>query len=175
MEIIIVFILLIVILIIAFGKTPVTIKGHWKHFYDNIQFPTTDFYEQVKQGLIERRIEGLQFGKESFLESHILSGRRVYLAIKEHEYIFYICAAPFGTGTFVSWWLCIKDESIINKIPILNKLAGKDRNNKSFYQMDTEAMYQSVIHSTVAEVADKLTAEKGFRLSELDRQYKEGN
>lgn len=165
--------ILVILAVIVLGKTPITIKGHWKHFYDNIQFSTSDFYAQVKDGLIERKIEGLNYGQESFLESHIFSAKRIYLRINEHEYAFYICAAPFGTGTFVSWWLCVKDEKFINKIPILSKLAGKDRNNKSFYQMDTEAMYQSMIHTVVVAVADGLTANNGYRLSELDRQYKE--
>lgn len=164
---------IVIILIVVYAKTPVTIKSNWKHFYDGIQFSSTAFYEQVEAGLRDRKIEGLNYGQESFLQSHILSAKRVYLRITKHEYIFYICAAPFGTGMFVSWWLCIEDERWINRIPILSKLAGKDRNNKTFYQMDTEAMYQSAIHSTVVEVADGITAEKGFRLTELDRQYKE--
>ena len=98
-----IFLIVIVIILIAIlGKTPVTTKGHWQHFYDNIQISTKDFYNQVEQGLRERKITGLSFGQESFLESHILSARRVYLRIEEHEYVFFICAAPFGTGTFVS-------------------------------------------------------------------------
>jgi len=170
-----IFLLLIIftVAMVIANNTPDAISGNWKHFYDGIQFSTTDFYAQVKQGLVDRKVDGLSYAKQSFLESHIFSARREYLRITEHEYVFYICAAPFGTGTFVSWWLCVKDEKLINKIPILNKLAGKDRNNKSFYQMDTEAMYKSVIQSTVTAVADGLTKEQGFRLSELDRQYKD--
>jgi hypothetical protein len=163
----------VIIAIIVLRKTPVTIKSHWQHFYDNIQFSSGEFYTQVEEGLKERKVQGLNFGTESFLQSHIFSAKRVYLRITEHEYVFYICAAPFGSGTFISWWLCVKDEKVINKIPILSKLAGKDRNNKSFYQMDTEAMYKSAIHSTVAAVADAMTTEKGYRLTELDRQLKE--
>jgi hypothetical protein len=172
----IIIIIVIIGLIALYGKTPSTIKSHWQHFYDGCQISTTDFYNQIETGLRDRKIQGLNFGQESFLESHVFSAKRVYLRIAEQEYLFYICAAPFGTGTFVSWWLCIKDENFVNKIPILSKLAGKDRHNKSFYQMDTEAMYQSVIHSTVLSVADSLTKEKGVReLSELERQYKIGS
>jgi len=162
-----------VVLVIIFGRTPVTIKGHWKHFYDNTYFPTMDFYEQVQKGLKDRKIDRISFSKEAFLESHFFSTKRVYLRIDEHEYVFYICAAPFGTGTFVSWWLCIKDERLINKIPVISKLLGLDRSRKTFYQMDSEAMYQSMIHTVVVSVSDELTAANGYRLSELDRQYRE--
>lgn len=166
-------IVLIIILIIALKKTPATIKSNWKHYYDGQKIFTTYFYDQLKAELKKHEINGLFFAKEAFLESHIFSSRREYLRITVHEYVFYICVAPFGTGTFISWWLCIEDEKVINKIPILSKLAGKDRNNKSFYQMDTEAMFQSAIHNAVLSVADAITTEKGHRLTELDRQYKE--
>jgi len=169
---VIVLLVLVIIVIIAVGKTPLTIKSHWQHFYDGYQISTTDFYTQVEAGLRNRKIQDLSYTQESFLQSHIFSAKRVYLRITENEYVFYICAAPFGTGTFISWWLCIKDESFINKIPILSRMAGKDRSNKTFYQMDTEDMYKSVIHSTVVDVANSLTANTGFRLSELDRQFK---
>ena len=165
------FILVLLIVIIIIRKKPFTIKSHWQHFYDGIQISTPAFYAQVKSGLEERKIEGLNYDEESFLESHILSAKRIYLRIKKFEYIFYISAVPFGTGTFVSSWMCIKDENILNRIPYLNKLLGKDRANKTFYQKDTEAMYQAAIHSVVVETADNLTAEQGHRgLSELEKQ-----
>jgi len=167
---IIILLLIGFIIVIAITKTPVAIKSNWKHFYDGIQFSTIDFYAQVQQGLKDRKVD-VSISRESFLESHILSAKREYLRITEHEYVFYVCAARFGTGTFVSMWLCVKEEGFINKIPILSKLVGKDRGNKTFYQMDTEAMYQSAIHSAVMAVADGMTSPKGFRLSELDRQY----
>jgi hypothetical protein len=170
---VIIFLVGIVLLFLAFVKTPLTIKSHWQHFYDNCNIAAGDFYTQVEAGLKDRQIKGISVTTESFLQSHVFSAKRVYLRITENEYVFYICAAPFGTGTFISWWLCVKDEKIANKIPILSRLAGKDRNNKTFYQMDTEAMYKSAIHSVVASVADSLTSEKGYRLTELDRQYKE--
>jgi len=174
MAIILCILVAIILLVAIYGKTPMTITSHpWNHFYDNIQFSSTDFYVEVERGLRGRKVEGLNYAKESFLQSHIFSARREYLRITQGEYIFYICAAPFGTGMFVSWWLCVKDEKIRNRIPILSKLAGIDRGKKSFYQMDTEAMYRGMVHNAVIGVADALTGESGYRLTELDRQYKE--
>jgi hypothetical protein len=167
------YLILIFVAFIVLGlmKSPKTIKDRpWCHFYDNISLSTVEFYEQIKEGLRLRKV-AVSIAEESFLESHIFSAKRVYLRITQAEYIFYVCAAPFGTGTFVSWWLCIKDESFLNRIPFLSKLAGKDRANKTFYQMDTEAMYKSAIHTTVIDVANKLTENKGVRLSELERRY----
>jgi hypothetical protein len=167
-----VILIFVVVLFIAYRDSPLTIKSRpWNHFYDNIEFSPTDFYIQVKAELEQRNIQGLKYAQESFLESHIFSSKRAYLRITQHEYVFYVCAAPFGTGMFVSWWLCVKGETKLNRIPILSKLVGNDRNNKSFYQMDTDAMYQSAVHNTVIAVADAVTSNKGYRLSERERQY----
>ena len=97
----------------------------------------------------------------------------MYLRVSQNEYLYYICSAPYGTGTFVSSWFCTKDEKLGNRIPVLSKLAGKDRANKTFYQMDTEAMFQSAVHTTVLDVVNSLSETKGMRgLSELQGQFK---
>lgn len=170
-----VFLLFVALLVIIgiFGKSPVTISSHWQHYYDGITLSADDFYQKVRDGFKQRKIE-LSITNEYFLESHIFSHKRLYMRINIAEYVFYIFCGRFGTGTFVSWWLCVKDERMINKIPILNKLAGKDRKNKTFYQLDTEGMFRSAIHATVAGVADSLTEASGIRLSELDRQFMRG-
>lgn len=169
-----IFVVLAILAIIVLGKTPVTIKNNWQTFVDGLQISTDDFYNLVKTGLKERQINHVDVAQESFLEKHIFSARRMYLRVIQDEYVFYICSAPYGTGTFFSSWLCIKDERFINKIPILSKLAGKDRNNKTFYQMDTESMFRSSVHTTVIEAVNSLTEARGKRgLTELERQFKD--
>jgi len=176
MAIILIAIVVIILIMVALAKAPVTIKGHWQTFLDGFQISTDEFYTLVKDGLSERKITQVDIGEESFLESHILSAKRVYLRVVQDEYVVFICAAPYGTGTFVSSWLCIKDENYINRIPIISKLAGKDRENKTFYQMDTQAMFRSAVHSAVIAAVNNMTESKGIRgLTELEKQYKDIN
>lgn len=157
------------VVLIIYGRTRFESKNSWQNFYDGFAFPSSDFYAKVKAGLEERKIPNISITNESFLESHIFSDKREYLRISRAEYVFYVCAAPFGTGTFVSEWLCIKREGSFNRIPIISKLAGKDRADKSFYQMDTESMTRMAIHSTVLDVLDSLTTASGVRgLTELE-------
>ena len=161
------------IILFIFLYTPNTVTSHWQHFFDGLQFSADEFYKQVTDGLNERKITGITLDKESFLQSHLFSDRRVYLRITQHEYIFYVCAAPFATGMFVSWWLCIEDEGIIERIPVLSRLLGKDRKNKTFYQMDTEAMYKSAIHTIVTNTAEDIASTNGVKgLSDFERQFK---
>ncbi len=168
----IVLIVIAVIFILVLSKKPFTAKKPWQHYFDGQQFSTTDFYALVEAGVKQRMMPIVSIGQETFHETHVLSDLRAYLKISHNEFIFYVCAAPFGTGTFVSWWLCVEDEGWVNKIWLVSKLMGKDRNNKTFYQMDTEAMYKGMVHSIVQEAIDKTTNTHGVRgLSELERQY----
>ena len=149
-------------------------QSPWQHFFDNFQFSSQDFYSQVVEAIKKREIRGLDIDRESFLETHIASARREYLRIRRGEYVYYISSAPFGTGSFVSSWMCIRREHFWEYIPGINKLIGKDRSKKTFYQQDTEAMYRSVIHTAVVETLDGLTEAKGIRgLTELEKQYKD--
>ena len=168
----IIILVLIIVLVIVFGKTPFTVKKQWQHYFDNHQFSTVEFYKLVENGINERQMPAVDIEQETFHQTHVFSDLRAYLKVTHGEYIFYICCAPFGTGTFVSWWLCLKDETWVNKIWLVSKLMGKDRNKKSFYQMDTEAMYKGMIHSVVQESIDKITNTQGVRgMSELQRHY----
>jgi len=170
MEALIPVLVIIVGLVFAiYGRTRFESKSSWQNFYDGFSFSAIDFYGQVKAGLEERKIPNISIAKESFLESHILSDKREYLRITRAEYTFFICTAPFGTGTFVSEWTCIKHEHSFDRMPIISKLIGRDRRNKTFYQMDTESMTRMAIHSTVLDVLDSLTTASGIRgLTELE-------
>lgn len=160
------------LLIYYYNKIRFVSKSPWQHFFDGVEFSTKEFYDKVEAGVRERKVPEVYFAKESFLESHVFSAKREYLRVTRGEYVFFVCAAPFGTGTFVSEWLCVKKDSFINRIPIINKLAGKDRDDKTFYQMDTEGMCRSAIHSAVVEVLDGITTAKGVRgLSDLEKIY----
>lgn len=172
MLIIIILLIIVGVIWFAYNKSRYESKNSWQNFYDGFAFSASEFYAKVKAGLDERKITHVSITNESFLESHIFSDKREYLRITRAEYVFYICAAPFGTGTFVSEWLCIKSEGRLNRIPILSKLMGKDRGDKSFYQMDTESMTRMAIHSTVLEVLNSLTSASGVRgLTELEMQH----
>jgi len=153
-------------------RKPAVPTSHWQRSFDGFQFSAEDFYEQVRKGIQSRETPSVKFDEESFVESHILSGRRKYLRITFAEYVFYVSGCAFGTGSFASWWLCVKQEGILNRIPILSKLMGKDRNDKTFYQQDTEAMYRAMVHGVVTDVLDGLTGAQGLRpLTELEKQY----
>lgn len=150
-------------------------KRPWQHFFDSFSFSSEDFFKKVEDGIRDRKVPNVSFDRESFLETHLFSDRREYLRITRNEFVYYVCAAPFGTGMFVSWWLCEKRQNNFSpgQIPFIGKLFGKERDNKSFYQLDVEYMYRSSIHTAVLDVIDGFTNAAGKReLTELERQFK---
>ena len=54
------------------------------------------------KNLEARRVPGLEAGRFHTPEGGVLSARRIYLELRREQLVFEICAAPFGTGFFVS-------------------------------------------------------------------------
>ncbi|WP_133162570.1 hypothetical protein [Flavipsychrobacter stenotrophus] len=152
-----------------------TVKAPWQHFFDGADFAASEFYQQVEAEIRAFKVPDVSYGRESFFQTHIASSRQEYLKIKRGEYVIYICAAAFGRGTFISQWSCLKVQKQRNNIPVISKLLGMDRNDKSFYQADTEGMFQSAVHTALMNVVDGLTTAKGIRgLTEMERHIQLG-
>ncbi len=79
--------------------------SHWHHPVENFNTSTMDFYTAVEAALRPREIPDYSVSRIDWRESGVLSARREYLRIKRGNLAFDLCAAPFGTGFFFSWWL----------------------------------------------------------------------
>jgi hypothetical protein len=81
------------------------VVSHWHHPVENFTTSTMDFYASVEAALQPRQIPEYSTSRIDWRESGVLSARREYLRIKRGKLVFDLCAAPFGTGFFFSWWL----------------------------------------------------------------------
>jgi hypothetical protein len=81
------------------------VEGHWHTLIDGFSASALDFYELVEAGIARRKIPDLKISEVEWKESGLGSGKRVYLRVSREGLNFDICAAPFGTGYFFSWWL----------------------------------------------------------------------
>jgi hypothetical protein len=81
------------------------VLGHWHSLIDGFSTSTLDFYGLVKAGIARREIPDLAISEVEWREGGLGSGRRIYLRVSREHFNFDICAAPFGTGFFFSWWL----------------------------------------------------------------------
>ena len=79
--------------------TPVS---YWCHLYDDFNYSPVEFFRQVATELEHREVPGLVHGFTLMRESNFLLRKRLYLHVRRERFVFEICAAPFGTGWFVS-------------------------------------------------------------------------
>src|ERR1700734_4010893 len=79
--------------------------SHWHHPIENFQTSAMEFYAAVEQALLPRQIPDYSVSRIDWREGGVLTARREYLRIKPGKLDFYLCAAPFGTRLFFSWWL----------------------------------------------------------------------
>lgn len=79
--------------------------SHWYNLLANLQASGMNFYQTVEQNIACRQVPDATTSRIDYKESGILSAKREYLRVSRAKLVFDICAAPFGTGFFVSWWL----------------------------------------------------------------------
>lgn len=82
-----------------------TVVSHWHHPIDNFNTSTMEFYAAVEQALKPKEIPDYSVSRIDWREGGVLTARREYLRIRRGKLAFDLCAAPFGTGFFFSWWL----------------------------------------------------------------------
>lgn len=156
------------------AKAPTLIISHWYQLIEDLQASSKDFYASVEEAIRRRQMPDTGTTHVDWREGGPLSARREYLRVMRKEHIFDVCAAPFGNGFFVSWWLgelpsgCL---ALFLWIPFVGPLLERVFRPITYYRIDTALMFQTSIHAAVLEVVDGLTKEKGLRaLTELERK-----
>ena len=104
----------------------------------------------------------------------MFSSKRRYIRVKWKEYQYDICAAPFGNGFFISWWLLYKNSIgkwLISKIPFVGGWLARILYPITYYKVDTASMFMTYAQSSVLKVLDDITNNKGVRaLTESERK-----
>lgn len=92
--------------------------SHWDNLLEGFSASVMEFYAALEAALAARQIPGIRVSRVEHNEAGVASARREYLRVEREQLQFDICAAPFGSGFFVSWWL---SEPGLN-LPALAKL-----------------------------------------------------
>jgi hypothetical protein len=79
--------------------------SHWHKPFDGFQTSAMDFYVSVEAALQRRQIPDVSVSRVDLHEGGTLSAKREYLRFTRQKLAFDLCAAPYGTGYFFSWWL----------------------------------------------------------------------
>ena len=95
------------------------VEGHWHSLIEGFSTSSLDFYELVKAGLARREIPDLKISQVEWKQGGLGAGKRVYLRVSREGLNFDICAAPFGTGYFFSWWLAKISKALLDLLFIV--------------------------------------------------------
>lgn len=83
------------------------VTSHWCQPIIGLHMASAQFYEAVTRAIEERKIPGVEFSHVWWKESAFSGIEREYLRVARNRFVFDICIAPYGTGSFISSWLCI--------------------------------------------------------------------
>jgi len=153
---------------------PTSIISHWNHRIENVKESSDQFYAEVERLLTAHEIKKLRCDRVKISEGGIFSANREYLQICRDHHVFYICAAPFGKGFFVSWWLGYVESGLmawLGGLPIIGFFVRNFLQPVTYYKVDTGLMFQTVTHSAVTEALDKMLSGIGSKaLSDVERK-----
>lgn len=142
------------------------ILSNWHQSIDNLQLSSAEFYKSMEKAIEDQKLPDVKLSLENLSEGGLFSSKRLYLRIIRRGLIFDICAAPFGTNFFISYWFGAESNGLINlltKIPFIGKFLAQRAQEKTYYQIDTENMFKECIVSTLFQEIDKVVKAKGLR------------
>jgi hypothetical protein len=156
------------------AKEPTTIISHWNHRAEDVQVSADSFYKTVEDLLQVQNVEKIKLERVNFSEGGFFSAKREYLQICRGDDIFHVCAAPFGSGFFVSSWLGNVESGLwawLLSKPIIGPLVRRFIKPLTYYKIDTALMFQSIAQGAVTKALDDMLNAKGLRaLSESERK-----
>jgi len=148
-----------------------SIISHWNHLVQGMQQSSNEFYSNVERELASQNLKDAKLERVNLAEGGIFSSKRQYLQVRRGDHVFHVCAAPFGNGFFISWWLGAIDKGFFSKLPIIGVLIRDFVKPLTYYKVDTALMFQSVTHGAVVAALDGMMNAKGLQsLSYLERK-----
>ena len=136
--------------------------SHWDHMFQGMQQSSDEFYTRVEQYIAWHDLKDTKLEWVKFAEGGIFSSKREYLQIRRGDHVFHVCAAPFGNGFFVSWWLSGVRRGFFSRLPIIGTLLRIFFKPLTYYKFDTALMFQSITHGSVLATLDEIMNAKGL-------------
>lgn len=154
---------IIIVIFILRRIAKASIKTHhsrWNTLIDNFEFSSKEFYSRLQTELESHGVTNIKIKEVYLKEGGMMSASRLYLRAVWRGYQYDMCAAPFGHGFFISWWLLYKEsvlKILIAKIPFLGPWLVQTLFPITYYRIDTASMFMSYAQSSVLKVIDDIT------------------
>lgn len=145
--------------------------SNWNHLIEPFEYSTEEFYRKFRKELMSHGISGIMAQDITLREGNLFSSRRRYIQVDWKEYQYNICAAPFGDGFFISWWLLKRLSWIQITISLLLGVwIARKLFPVTFYRIDTASMLMKYAQKSVLKVIDEITDGKGVRVMTEDER-----
>jgi len=154
------------ILVLIFWRKRVNVSTNSVQAFVDYQFSTQDFYKLVEELINKREMPNVSISKINYPTEHILSERREYLRVGRKDSIFDICVAPFGTGSFVSYWYGEPRKTLKELAKRIHPVANEiidDFDKKTRYQYDTDSVFQLWVKDCITNAIEEVKTNKGIR------------
>lgn len=168
------------------------VASHWTKLIEEFQMPPKELYSLVEEKVRARQVPDVRASRVDWHEGGAFSDKREYLRLNRRDLDFYICAAPFGSGFFVSSrlttpasinWLLMIPVGIVGFLlvayvfvkifgffgilislgaAIVGMVYLVNVNKLTFYKIDTALMFQQAVHQSLLEAIDHSTNAKGL-------------
>jgi hypothetical protein len=93
---------------------PPGVYARWCKLFPGVSAQPSEFYDLLQKALEQRKIPKIEISRVYHREGGIFSAKREYLRMSSERLVFDVCAAPFGTGFFISYWFA--------ELPLINPL-----------------------------------------------------
>ena len=87
------------------AKQDTSIISHWYQLFEGLQESPKQIYKSIEAAVAKRELPETSMTRVHYFEGGPFSAQREYLRVSRRDLIFDICAAHFGKGMFMSWWL----------------------------------------------------------------------
>lgn len=134
---------------------------HWQYSFD-FEFSSEEFYQLVQKLIEERKIPDVKYSRVYYAQYSALGSKREYLHIVKDEFVYDVCAAPYGASFFVSMWSVTRPgilKKLGKKVPFLEPLMD----HSTYYQIDTYGMIKGAIEGAFNSAVEQMASSKGYR------------
>lgn len=148
------------------GSTPI----HWQTWLSDFHYTSDAFYTKLSERIVAMNLPKVSTPVVSASTQDWTFTKRKYLVVERGGVRFDICAAPFGTTYFFSYW---QTEQLSFFRIVMSRFPGTSYFSKlrSFYSHDTRSMFAAAIHDAIVQTIDEVTSEQNHRgLSEHARR-----
>lgn len=145
---------------------PTTVISNWSFFVDGMTQSSDLFYREIENRIGKHAIKGVALERVNIAEGGIFSSKREYLQVCRDEYVFHVCAAPFGSGFFVSWWFGAFEKGLLaylKNLPVIGFLVRVAFKPWTYYRADTAAMFNAITGGAVGEALDAVIDAQGLK------------